>query len=206
MKISLQMVGDDDFTRYVRTVPDRAAQAMRMAINSTIKSKGRAAIKSKMLSEVAFPASYLNSDRLKVTRLASNKDLEAVLTGRKRATSLARFLTGHPVPNSKRKGGVTVRVKKGRSTYLKDAFVVRLNKGASLTEDGYNLGLAVRLQPGEQLSNKRTGHKSWLIPGRVALLYGPSVDQVFSGAVEELQPKIADMVSTEFFRQFERIS
>lgn len=206
MTITIVTAGSVDLERYFRTMPEMTARAMRLAINGTVKGGGMSAIKAKMLDEVAFPSGYLNADRLKVTRLASDTKLEAVVTGRKRATSLARFVTGNPVPNSRRPGGLSVRVKSGRTTYLKNAFVVRLKKGASLSEDNFNLGLAVRLKPGEQLTNKRTTHKSWLVPGKVALLYGPSVDQVFSGVITELQPKIGDMVSGEFYRQFERLS
>lgn len=206
MSITIVTAGSADLERYFRTMPEMTSRAMRLAINGTVKGKGMAAIKAKMLSEVAFPNGYLNGERLKVTRLASDTKLEAAVTGRKRATSLARFVTGHPVPNSKRPGGISVRVKSGRTTYLKNAFVVRLNKGASFSEDNYNLGLAVRLKPGERLTNKNTSHQAWLVPNKVALLYGPSVDQVFSGVITELQPKLGDIVAGEFFRQFERLS
>jgi hypothetical protein len=206
MTVTVVTAGSDDLERYFRTMPEMTARAMRLAINGTAKGKGMSAIKTAMLDEVAFPNGYLNADRLRVTRLASDTKLEAAILGRKRATSLARFVTGNPVPNSKMPGGVSVRVKSGRTTYLKNAFVVRLNKGASLTEDNFNLGLAVRLKAGEQISNKRTTHQSWLVPGKVALLYGPSVDQVFSGVITELQPKLGAMVAGEFYRQFERLS
>lgn len=206
MTVSVVVAGSADLERYFRTMPEITARALRLAINGTAKGKGIVAIRRQMLNEIAFPNGYLNADRLKVTSLATDTRLEATITGRKRATSLARFVTGSPVVNSRRADGVTVRVQKGRTTYLKNAFLVRLNKGASLTEDNYNVGLAVRLQPGEQLTNKRTTHKSWLVPGKVALLYGPSVDQVFSGVIDDLQPKLADMLAGEFYRQFERLS
>ena len=187
-------------------MPELTARAMRLAINGVTKGKGMTAIKRQMLDEIAFPSGYLNADRLKVTKLASDSNLESVITGRKRATSLARFVTGNPIPGSKRSDGVSVRVQKGRTTYLKNAFLVRLKRGASLSEDNFNVGLAVRLKPGEQLANKRTSHKSWLVKDKVALLYGPSVDQVFAGVIEELRPQIGDDVAAEFHRQFARLS
>jgi hypothetical protein len=45
----------------------------------------------------------------------------------------------------------------------------------------------VRLKPGEQaVMGKKTTHQSWLVPGRVALLYGPSVDQVFRQVADDV--------------------
>lgn len=206
MTVSIISAGSEELLRYMESLPDVTARAMRMAINGVARGKGMTAIKRQMLDEIAFPSGYLNADRLKLTKLASDKDMEAVITGRKRATSLARFVTGNPIPNSRRSDGISVRVQKGRTTYLKNAFLVKLKRGASMTEDNYNVGLAVRLQPGEQLANKRTSHKAWLVPNKVALLYGPSVDQVFSGVIEELRPVIGDQVAAEFHRQFARLS
>jgi len=206
MTVSVVSTGGDDLLRYFETWPELTATSARLAINGVAKSKGMAHIKRAMLNEVAFPAGYLNGDRLRVTRLASDKKLEAVITGRKRATSLARFATGNPVPNSRRPGGVTVRVQAGRTTVLRNAWVVRLRRGASLTEDNFNLGLAVRLKPGEQLAHKKTTHRSWLVPNKVALLYGPSVDQVFSDVSFKVAPALGGLVAAEFFRQFARLS
>lgn len=206
MTVSIVTAGSNELQRYLETMPELTARAMRLAINGVTKGKGMTAIKRQMLDEIAFPSGYLNADRLKVTKLASDKNLESVITGRKRATSLARFVTGNPIPGSRRSDGISVRVQKGRTTYLKNAFLVRLKRGASLSEDNYNVGLAVRLKPGERLANKRTGHKAWLVPNKVALLYGPSVDQVFAGVIEELRPQIGDDVAAEFHRQFARLT
>lgn len=205
MAVTLINTGSEELERYFRTMPERTARAMRLAINSTVKGRGMSTIKKQMLSEVAFPSGYLNADRLRVGTLATDTRLEASIIGRKRATSLARFVTGSPVIGTRRKDGISVRVKSGRTTYLKNAFLVKLNKGASFSEDNYNVGLAVRLQPGEQLSNKNSSHKAWLVPGKVALLYGPSVDQVFSDVAVTVSPALADMVAADFHRHFERI-
>ncbi|QQO88463.1 hypothetical protein COFMJEFH_00068 [Salmonella phage vB_SenS_ER6] len=207
MPVNVLAIGSNELKEYLEQVPEIANNSIRMAINSVAAGKGMTLIKKSMTDEIAFPSGYLNADRLKLTKRATQTNLEAVITGRKRATSLARFVTGGAmVANSKRGGGVQVRVKRGKTTYLKNAFLVRLNKGASLTEDNYNIGLAVRLSAGESLSNKRSQHKSWLVPGRVALLYGPSVDQVFAEVSETVAPKIGDMVAAEFHRNFARLS
>lgn len=206
MSVNIISVGDKKILEYFRMFPERAALAMQMAINTVTTRSGMSLAKKSMLNEIAFPSGYLNADRLKVTKKATKTNLEATITGRKRATSLARFVTSGTVVNSRRREGLSVRVKRGKTTYLKNAFLVRLNKGASLSEDNFNVGLAVRLSAGESLANKRSQHKSWLVPNKVALLYAPSVDQVFSSVADKVGPKIADMVATEFFRNFGRLS
>lgn len=206
MAVNVISVGDLELKDYLKRLPEITELAMQMAINTVSSRTGMSLIKKNMLNEIAFPSGYLNADRLRVTKRATRSNLEAVITGRKRATSLARFVTSGTVVNSRRREGVSVRVKRGKTTYLKNAFLVRLKKGASLSEDNYNIGLAVRLSAGEVLANKNTQHKSWLVPQKVALLYGPSVDQVFAEVAEKVGPKIADLVATEFFRNFERLS
>ena len=198
-------VASDDLeglATYFRTAADAAVPAMRMAINDVATRGGMALIPEEMTDQIAFPRGYLTGDRIGVTKRATNASLEAVITGRKRATSLARFTSARTI---NQKGGVSVRVSRGRTTYLKQAWLVRLKKGASLDEDNYNIGLAVRLRPGEKL-NKKTVHQSWLVAGQVALLYGPSVDQVFQEVAGDVVDPISEMVQDEFFRQFARLT
>lgn len=207
MPINIISIGSAELKNYLETVPKIAQDAIRMAINTVASGKGMTRIKRAMTDEIAFPTGYLNSDRLRLKKRATGTNLEAVIVGRKRATSLARFVTGGAMlANSKTTGGVQVRVKKGKTTYLKNAFLVRLKSGASMSEDNYNIGLAVRLKPGETLGNKRTQHQAWLVPGKVALLYAPSVDQVFATVAEKQSNKIADDVAAEFHRNFARLS
>ena len=198
-------VASDDLeglATYFRTAADAAVPAMRMAINDVATRGGMALIREEMTDQIAFPRGYLTGDRIGVTKRATNANLEAVITGRKRATSLARFTSARTI---NQKGGVSVRVSRGRTTYLKQAWLVRLKKGASLDEDHYHIGLAVRLRPGEKL-NKKTVHQSWLVAGQVALLYGPSVDQVFQEVAGDVVDPISEMVEDEFFRQFARLT
>lgn len=205
MRTVIVSSGLDKVGKFFETAPDASETAARMAVNDIASRSGMKLIKGQMLDEIAFPAGYLTGDRLSVTKRATNKSLEAVITGRKRATSLARFVTGS-LGVGARNQQVTVRVKRGRTEVMRNAFLVRLKQGASLNEDNYNIGLAVRLSPGESLGNKKTTHKSWLVPGRVALLYGPSVDQVFRSVADDVAPQIGDMLEAEFFRQFWRLS
>ena len=192
----------EDLASYFETAADAAVPAMRMAINDVASRGGMAMIRQEMTEQIAFPKGYLSGDRIGVTKRATNANLEAVITGRQRATSLARFASATGV---NQRGGVSVRVSKGRTTYIRQAWLVRLKKGASLDQDNYNIGLAIRVNPGEKV-NKRTLHQSWLVEGQVALLYGPSVDQVFSEVSGNVADPIGDMVIDEFYRQFARLT
>ena len=126
MGVNVISVGDLELRDYLKRLPEITELAMQMAINTVSSRSGMSLIKKNMLNEIAFPSGYLNPERLKVTKRATKPNLEAVITGRKRATSLARFVTGGAVVNSRRKAGVSVRVKRGKTTYLKNAFLVRL--------------------------------------------------------------------------------
>lgn len=201
----IQADGIVDLGDFIRTAPDVAKQAASLAINTVAKGTGFTRIKRAIEDEIAFPSGYLSGDRLSVGQTAKPNNLMAVIVGRKVATSLARFASSTDFPGSKSQG-VTVRVQKGKSTYLKNAFLVKLKRGASIEEDNYNIGLAVRLGPGEEIQNKRIKRMSWLVKGKVALLYGPSVDQVFATVADDLAQPLADMTSDEFFRQFARLT
>ena len=186
-----------DVRRYFEELPVIAEKSAVMSINQVVERDGLAMMRSDINSQVAFPTGYLKNDgRLSVTRRAREGSLEAVITARDRPTSLARFSSGQ-TPASTRKGGVTVEVKRGKTVHMKKAFLVNLKNG--------NLGLAVRLKPGESLANKTNG-KPVMLAKNVYLLYGPSVDQVFQTVAEESLPELGAMVSKEFLRQFTRLS
>ena len=156
-------------------------------------------IRRSILSDVAFPKNYLTDDRIGVTKKATQGDLEAVITSRERPTSLARFAAPGTALGSRARIGVRVQVKTSRgATTLKQAWLTNLKNG--------NVGLAVRLKPGQSLSNRYKAVTAWLVPDKVALLYGPSVDQVFREVSEKTAPPIARMVTEEFLRQFARLA
>lgn len=194
----------DGLVDYFTTLPDLTSRSARLAINQVATRGGLKLARDSIYDEIDFPDGYLNGDRLRVSKYAKEGDLEAVIVARKRATSLARFAGGQVIGSAMR-SGVRVRVKSGSSTHLRNAWLVRLRKGASIDEDNYNVGLAVRIRPGESISGKHSTHRSWLVPNSVALLYGPSVDQIFRTVADDIAPRIGDMVADEFFRQFERL-
>lgn len=192
---------------FFKKMPALTAKSARLAINQVAQRGALKLARDSVMDEIAFPKDYLNADRLGVTQLATEARLEAVITGRKRATSLARFAAPGTPLGTALQSGVRVRVKTaGGGEVLRRAWLVRLRRGASLTEDNYNVGLAVRIGNGDKVAGKYSAHKSWLVPGQVALLYAPSVDQVFRSVADDISPRVGDMTADEFLRQFTRLS
>jgi hypothetical protein len=191
---------------YIDRLPGVARQAARLAINQVATRTGMKRISDAIYDQVAFPTNYLaQNDRLAVTQRATDQDLEAVITGRFRPTSLARFMNPGQTQQTARMGGVSVQVKPGQSIDMKNAFLVKLRQGAQQTETQYNLGLAIRVKPGDSVRNRHNGTAYPIFPN-VFLLYGPSVNQVFRGVIDEVGPDIAQDVGDEFLRQFTRLS
>lgn len=189
---------------FLDAVPEATRKAASISINSVIKGPGLAQYRRAVNEQIAFPGGYVNDDRLGVTQYATPSRLEGRITGRQRATSLARFATSGTIGS---KGGVSVRVgRAGGSTHIKGAFLVRLNAGAGITGDNYNVGLALRLKPGQTVIGKKDTSRMVRLDANVVLLYGPSVDQVLKNGVAEAEtPAVVNMISTEFFRNFQRL-
>lgn len=181
--------------KFFEEMPAKASTAARMAINDVAAGRGLAILRAKVQADINFPAGYLNNT-LAVTKKANDNDLTAVIQGRDRPTSLARFAPGQ-TPENTRKAGVRVMVKPGQSKLLQKAFLIHLRNG--------NIGLALRLKPGEVLHNKREVDAAVKIGNGLYLLYGPSVDQVFKWTATDSRAEIASMVAAEFLRQFARL-
>lgn len=165
------------------------------AINKTIE-RSRASASRIMRSQVNFKASYLSrQDRLGVTKKATRADLEAVITGRHRPTSLAQFVRGSAVVGSRR-AGVTLEVKPGLIQRLPKAFFIKLRSGNTDGGPG-NVGLAIRLPQGKKPDR---AYKPTLVGKNLWLLYGPSIDQVFDDAANDISPDAAEFLEAEFLR------
>lgn len=172
----------------------RIVTRVRQAINTTAR-RYRAESAREMRDQVAFPARYLSGEngRLRVGRYASNDRLQAVIQGRDRPTSLARFSKDRNPAAARRRGGVRVSVEPGSSVMMEGAFLMNLRNG--------NLGLAIRTKDGKK---PRNAYRPKNIAGtNIWLLYGPSVDQVFRGVAEDVRPDAADFLEREFFRLLE---
>ena len=197
-----EVIGLEDF---LDAVPDITRKAASQSINRVVSGSGLAQYRKGVAKEVAFPNGYINDDRLGVTQKSSPNKLEARITSRQRATSLARFATSGSVGSRR---GVSVRVKKGGgSTFMKNAFLVRLKAGTILNEDSFNVGLALRLKPGQTVIGKKDSTRMVRLDANVVLLYGPSVDQVLrTGVAEREPPAVVDDIVTEFYRNFQRLA
>lgn len=198
--ISIETSVLDSVFRQLEDLTPTIHTAARIAINDTMDRKGMALLREKILQQTAFPAGYFKlPKRLYVKQKAYNDNLEGVIEARGRATSLARFVQGSP--GFRGKQGLKVQVNPGAYKAMPGAFLLRLNAGAGVTQDNFNVGLAVRLKPGQAL-NKRS---STQLGHNLHLLYAPSVDQNFRDVAEEQSPAVADLVEEQFWRQFDRL-
>lgn len=190
-----------DLENFLVSTPEVTRRAASLAMNDVLSGQGLARYRKAVAAEVQFPPGYVD-DKITFQQPATPTRLTASIVGRQRPTSLARFAVGGAVGQ---KGGVTVRVK-GGSTFMRDAFLVRLRQGASISDDGFNIGLAIRLKEGTIL-NKRDQSRMVRLDTNVVLLYGPSVDQILRNEAAEAEtPEVIDAIATEFFRQFQRLS
>ena len=178
--------------------------ALLRSINKTA-DRARTSASQDIREQVAFPASYLapSAKRLFVsTKATKASPFEAVISGRDRPTSLARFTNQKSLGGGQRRRGgqVAVTVKPGVRRYIKRAFLITLSNS--------NVGVAVRTDggpPNNAYAPKEIGKNLWL-------LYGPSVDQVLSaasnggGIYEEIVPETLDFLNNEFNRQLDLLN
>lgn len=189
-------------------IAESVQKAAVLAINRTARDQ-RVRIARLIQSEIALPASYLreggsDNSRLAVTQKAQGGRLEAKITARGRPTSLARYVRN---PGVKRGTPLRLQVSPGRTNILNRAFLIRLPQGSTLTDTQFNLGLAIRLRPGERIENKT---RQVRLARNLYLLYGPSVQQAFlnaqgGGVAAETADETLAKLEAEFSRQFDRL-
>jgi hypothetical protein len=198
MKVfEITLEGIDDLPNF-EDAPEKIARYARMAINRTAE-RARVWGAKEIRTQVNFPASYLSGkdSRLYIRKRAVGDNLEAIITGRFRPTSLARFVKGSNLRPGRRTTPLTVEVHPGEARRLKGAFLVKLRAGNVLTDTKYNLGLAIRLQPGQRPRESRGAVQ---LDRNVWLLYGPSVNQVWDTVREDIAPKTEEFLRNEFNR------
>lgn len=172
----------------IDNLPEQIVRRAQQAINRTA-DRTRTSSDREIRNDLNFPAQYLR-ERLSVTKRAGAGSLEAVIAGRDRPTSLARFVTNRS--RAAGKAGLSVRVAAGASKSMPGAFLMNLRNG--------NLGLAVRLKPGASLRNSRGAKRFSNADGSLYLLYGPSVDQAFRTIMPGETDKAAEFLEQEFLR------
>lgn len=181
--------GLDDLT-LVDLKPQIETAAVR-AINSTANFSRKHSADA-MRRGYNFPGNYFDPSkgRLIVSQRAKSSNLEAVITARRRATSLARFMLSGTVNRM----GVVIEMKKGQSSELERAFPVRLRGSKG---ENNNLGLAIRTKRGERPD--RAYRPSKLAEG-LWLLYGISVNQAFNYTREMTARDASIYLEDEFTR------
>lgn len=196
-----------EIEEFLSAQPAAARTSARIAINQVTARKAVPQMRRAMKDEINFPPGYLeNPDRFGQTKRATDSDLTAAITARFRPTSLARFAEGQSYEGARRTGGVRVKVNKGGgASRIKGAFFVKLRRGGDM-QDGFNMGLAIRLKPGERLRGRKKGGAGVELAPNLYLLYGPSVDQVFREVSVAESPAVAEQLEREFVRQYVRIS
>lgn len=191
MSAEIKIVNVKSTESFFIEAPKVAGRAMRLAINTVAHRGALSLAKQRISKEINFPNGYLGANRLNVTQDATESRLEAVISGRDRPTSLARFQTYRSASASRGKQ-LKVQVKRGQTRTLNRAFLVTLNNG--------NLGLAIRTP-----NKPKVAYKPVPLANNLWLLYGVSVDQAFGVVADEIAPEIGTMVEKEFDRQFIRM-
>lgn len=202
-----------DLIRRMENMPGIVTKAAVMAVNEGARF-GRAAALREMNSQVMLGKKYL-SDNLLIKKAQGNVgEIRAVLTGVQRPVSLARYVASSAraafLGAKKQPKNMRVRVRTSSTgRVMPKAFFVRLRSGREFSETHFNVGLAIRLKPGQQVQGRHISGKPMAKTGSSAsvyLLYGPSVDQVFRTVREDVSPDIAIRVRNEFGRQFKRLA
>lgn len=204
MSVIVEASGLADLKKFYDLAPVAATQAARVAINQTAERKGLSLAREAMAAQVNFPRGYFNEvnrgrANLGMAFRATDSSLEAGIAGRQQPTSLSRFATERARftrGRHQRGAPINVMVQPGRGRELPRAFFLRLRSN--------NIGLGIRLRNGETLTNTVGAKIITTGPlAGVALLYGPSVDQVFRTVAVDISPKVLDALTVEFLRQFE---
>jgi len=186
-------------TATLDTMADDVKRAAMRAVNYAA-GKAQTRGRRKIAAQVNLPYSYLagmdssGRPRLGITKSASLDNAEAIITGRHRPTSLARFVTSGSPDNTDR--GVVLKVD-DRTKKSKRMFLIRLPQGRTLTETKSNLGLAIRLRPGESVTNKKQMVR---MSRGLYLLFGPSIDQIYRTVASDDTLEVSHDLEREFLR------
>mgnify|MGYP001437795270 CR=1 FL=1 len=196
---------DDDLRKAAKNLPLRIAQAVNKSTDAS-----RAQARRDIEGEIAYPSGYLTpgAGRLTTAKKATSADPSATIRGRFRPTSLSRFVTsGRPaIRGVSGKGGsrptpISLVVKPGKASFSKRMFLIKLQSGSG--EDGkFNLGVAIRLKPGEVMRNRKI--RAVAMGGKfkgLFLLYGPSVSQ----ALEQVAGQRHDQFEENMAEELERL-
>lgn len=195
MTLVISLQGARDLEAKFKLLPELATQAARIAINDAAAEAVRVA-RRQIYREVAFPAGYLErEDRLSVGRAATNQVLEAVVKGRDRPTSLARFVPEGTQVGRGKDRSITITVAPGRPK-------ISVKGNLQIRNFGDNRLLILKLKPGQRPSKAYRPRPIFGPNSGMWILYGPSVDQIFKGVADDIAPAITQHAIDEFDRVF----
>ena len=204
MTIEILPGGFEQLERALQTLGREINPSARMAINDSARFAVRVGAKA-ISDDLNLNKRYITggpTPRLGVSRYAKVEDLEATVTGRDRPTSLARFTKAAP-RFGRQATSPTVRVNRaGGNQKVRGSFFVRLRSGKERSADNYNVGLAVRLKPGDTISGKNRMAKAG--KNGFYLLYGPSVGQAYRSQARKTAPQITAHLGNQMARQLNR--
>jgi hypothetical protein len=195
MSYYIETKGLDGFEELLRSLGEQVEPSASSALNDTAVF-ARKLGSQEIRRRINFKANYLDGGRLAITQRAYPKRLEAIITGRDRPTSLARFRQGAPRFGQQR---IPPRVRvsaSGGSAQIRKGFYMRLRRGNSIiSSENANIGIAIRLAEGERIKNKNQ-----MVPmgGNLYLLYGPSVGQVYRTVSEETSERVSIHLASRF--------
>ena len=211
MSVRVELLGLGNIITAIEREPENARKAIPVAVNFGAK-RARQLSSAEMRKEIAFSQSYLNGGspaRLRVAKQATADNPTAIVEGRDRPTSLARFAVGKPVFGRKKGQAapkVRVRIEPGVTATVKDAFYVRLRRGNSGALG--NVGIASKGRAGARTSGEnpkyeltRKRKNGDVVRSGYFLRYGPSVDQVFNETRAKVAPRVLHAMEREFYRQ-----
>lgn len=194
--------GLTEVTDTMGAVSPEIIKAVRMAVNKGADF-ARAEAARRIGKQLNFSARYISGTggKLTVTSRATGDNPSATIVAAGRPVSLARFAINRDPAAARKARGVAVGVRAGGAKFIPRAFLIKLKSGNS--DELGNLGLAIRLRPGEQVENKRI--KAKRMESNLYLLYGPSVSQAFinaagGGVASDITPDILDRMEQEFLR------
>jgi hypothetical protein len=190
--------------QFVTALPERAAQASVLAVSAALNF-GYAESSRQIRSQLNLPQSYIGSaasgNRLKIKQRPVPGNPLGVIAASPKPVSLARFALDRTLGGRK---GVSVQVKPGSTRRIGSAFLLKLKSGRQISEDQFNIGLAIRLKPGQTVFNKKKLRQLSPDDADLYLVYGPSVDQAFKSVRSQVEPQISAYMQKEFLRQFSR--
>lgn len=197
MRTEISYKGLAGYEELLERAPAVTRKAARLALNWGAR-RARTEGSKEIRRQVNLTKTYVD-ERLYIKQFASENDLTTIIAGRARNTSLRRFGSRQSTRKGKN-AGVMVSVKPGRQVKMRRAFFIKLKGGGV---DGFNTGVAIRLKSGEPFEGRtKQFDKS---DSGLYLLYGPSVDQVWTDVKEDILPSILQDTSAEFNRQFARL-